>query len=276
MFFFFNRHIDGHHKLIRWRFVIHGCIDGYSRLITYIHCSINNLADTVLQLFLQAVEKHGLPSRVRSDYGVENVDVARFMLTCPERGLNRGSMITGSSVHNQRIERLWGEVKRVVVLHYQNIFYHMEEIDILNPDDEVHLSVLHRIFLPRINKALTEFELDWAFHPLSSANYRSPRQLWHSGIRNALFNDPDSLAEAQIGGWEDYGLDEEAPIPNIETNNNIVVPETRVIFCQQFELFFTTEINPLTFDGNEGINIYQTVLNVANEHVTVGCCEIII
>ena len=26
-------HIDGHHKLIRWRFVTHGGIDGYSRTI---------------------------------------------------------------------------------------------------------------------------------------------------------------------------------------------------------------------------------------------------
>lgn len=28
-------HIDGLHKLIRWKFVIHGSIDGFSRLITF-------------------------------------------------------------------------------------------------------------------------------------------------------------------------------------------------------------------------------------------------
>ena len=28
-------HIDGNHKLIHWKFVIHGSIDGYSRLIAY-------------------------------------------------------------------------------------------------------------------------------------------------------------------------------------------------------------------------------------------------
>lgn len=27
-------HMDGHHKLIRWGFVIHGLIDGYSRLVS--------------------------------------------------------------------------------------------------------------------------------------------------------------------------------------------------------------------------------------------------
>ena len=39
-------HLDGHHKLIRWRFVTHGGIDGYSRTITYLRCSNNNSAET--------------------------------------------------------------------------------------------------------------------------------------------------------------------------------------------------------------------------------------
>lgn len=29
-------HMDGNHKLIRWKFVIHGAVDGYSRLVTFL------------------------------------------------------------------------------------------------------------------------------------------------------------------------------------------------------------------------------------------------
>ena len=43
----------------RWRIVVHGGIDGYSRIPVYIHASNNNRADTVLQLFVAAVEEFG-------------------------------------------------------------------------------------------------------------------------------------------------------------------------------------------------------------------------
>ena len=34
--------IDGHHKLVRWRFVIHGAIDGFSCTMVYLKCCDNN------------------------------------------------------------------------------------------------------------------------------------------------------------------------------------------------------------------------------------------
>ena len=62
-------HLDGHHSLVSWGFVIHEAIDGYSRLITYLHCSSNNRSETVKDLFLDTIQSFGMPSRVRTDQG---------------------------------------------------------------------------------------------------------------------------------------------------------------------------------------------------------------
>ena len=53
-------HVDSNHKLISWRLVIHGCIDGYSRAIVYLKCCTENKANTVLQCFKQGVQEFGL------------------------------------------------------------------------------------------------------------------------------------------------------------------------------------------------------------------------
>ena len=60
-------HADGpNYVFIKYRFVVHGAMDGYSRLITYLNCN-NNRAVTVLSCFSQAVQEHGLPTHIRSD-----------------------------------------------------------------------------------------------------------------------------------------------------------------------------------------------------------------
>ena len=49
----------------RWRIVVRGYINGFSRRIIYLKATDNNRAKTVLQLLLNAVHQFRLPSHVR-------------------------------------------------------------------------------------------------------------------------------------------------------------------------------------------------------------------
>ena len=63
------RHLDGNHKLVRWRFVIHGAVKGYSRKRVFLKCATTNRAATVVEQFSKAVTENGLPDRVWTDNG---------------------------------------------------------------------------------------------------------------------------------------------------------------------------------------------------------------
>ena len=175
-------HIDGLHKLIRWRIVIHGGIDGYSRIPVYLCASDNNRANTVLTYFIRALTSYGLPSRVRADHGGENSLVSQYMLRHPQRGPGRGSFIAGRSVHNQRIERLWRDVFSSCISPFYYLFYSLEDNGVLSPVSDIDLFCLHYIFLPRINNHLETFRLAYSHHRLRTEHNQSPLQLWASGM----------------------------------------------------------------------------------------------
>lgn len=218
-------HIDGNHKLVRWRIVIHGGIDGYSRIPVYLAASANNRSETVVQHFLEAVRKYGLPSRVRADRGGENVLVSEYMLLHPRRGPGRGSFITGRSVHNQRIERLWRDVFSSCTGHLYHMFYSMENEGLLDPVDEVDLFALHFVFLPRINQQLRSFKEAYCRHKLRTEHNCTPLQLWTRGILTT----EDSTALAGVLGSDE--INEVSACVCIHQRVNKVVDKSFQLTC---------------------------------------------
>ncbi|KAL0057059.1 hypothetical protein AAF712_016320 [Marasmius tenuissimus] len=203
--------------LIRWRVIIHAFVDGYLRMIMGIQVNDNNRADTVLQLFMDAIQEHGTPSRVCGDHGVENSSgVARYMEE--NFGVERASYIWGRSVHNIRIERLWRDVTQGFGLKWYNFFYDLELSHGLLPDVDTHIWLLHTLFLPSIDQDAHEWAGAWNSHRLrlDDSRSRSPRDFYFFGAVEDGIQGPEGVMdpsgvfrrlEEDIGDPEGYGVD---------------------------------------------------------------------
>ena len=80
-----------------------------------------------------------------------------------------------------RIERFWQELWQGFTVLYYNLFYALEEQNILDISNEIHMKLLHLVFQPRMQIHLNEFCDGIRRRPLRTEHNRTPMQLWLSG-----------------------------------------------------------------------------------------------
>ena len=222
-------------------------------------------------MFLNACREYSIPSRIRTDHGTENVEVARWMLET--RGLNRRSVITGSSVHNTRIERLWRDVRRVAVHQFITLFYYLEDEGFLDPTNDIHLFSLHYVYLGRINKSLAEFSMQYNHHPMRSEHNLSPYQLFYEGMMNDehyqyISSLPVNIPEQSIPD-DTFGIDEEAPTSCEDSIDEITLIAPHVSLTAELRQLLAETIDAGSEDYNFGITHYLTTVEFLLQHVPV-------
>ena len=263
-------HLDSHHKLIRWCIVTHAAIDGYSRKILYATCSNNNRADTVLQYYSDAVAKFGLPDRVRSDKGGENVDVWRY--TMYHHNMDSSSVITGSSTHNQRIERLWCDVFRSVGQNFYELLYSLEDEGVLDPLNDIDLFCVHFTILPNLASCLDAFVESWNHHRLSTENNLTPEQLYTIGMmeRQATYQQNQHLSQSSTCNF--YSVD--LSLYAMDDTVTVDVPATAADICSTLhgQLFsLQSRLGTEGINKNFGREFYIQAIQSIGHHMLSGC-----
>uniref|UniRef100_A0A3P9IB54 Integrase catalytic domain-containing protein n=1 Tax=Oryzias latipes TaxID=8090 RepID=A0A3P9IB54_ORYLA len=229
--------------------LIHTAIDGYSRFLTFLHCSNNNRAATVLDLFRKAVNKFGWPMHIRTDHGGENVLIWEDMRV--HKGVS--SVLTGSSVHNQRVERFNRDLNCNCRNVYAPIFYELESLNMLDVDNPTDLFCLHYVYIPRINCTLEEFQAAFNSHSISSEGNKTPVQLF---TQNSCFPMPNSATSASVT--------ERSP-ESRQSSDYLFTPLT-----DQDLQELSANVNPLENDGNQGKTLYQKVQEFIYNKLTTG------
>ena len=137
-----------------------------------------------------------------------------------------GSMITGRSVHNQRIKRLWRDVFTECTSYYYALFYILEDSGLLSHCKETDLFVLHLVFTEDIQQQLNQFEDCWNHHKMRTCHNRTPMQQWILGFQERYSSVPNDNAITGLQGNElnDYGIDWEGPV-STDRENTIIVPD---------------------------------------------------
>ena len=180
------------------------------------------------------------------------------------RGVDRRSVIVGSSVHNQRVERLWRDMHRCVTQLFYRLFYFMENEGLLDPVSEKDLYALHYTFLPRINRALSTFKEGWNSHGLRTEHNMTPKQLFTYGalqLQHTGLAALDFFEQVAV----DYGVDDTNPIlSDSHVANQVSVPRIGIHLEPEQVEQLRSEVNPLDDSDNYGIDIYSKAVNIIN------------
>ena len=255
-------HIDGWHKLIRYGLVIMGCIDGCTRTLIYLWIVDNNRAKTSLGLFKDGVDRYTLPARVRSDKGGENVLICDYMLE-RRRDDWLTPFIARSSRHNTRIERLWRDMRRNTLNLYLRLFRYMESIGMDNEDD-LHMWVLHFMFVPLIQQDLFDFIDMWNNHKISTEHNKSPRQLEYELRQTYAPPIPHGIDDFYGDEVDEYSNDDVELLPD---QPYVELDPLKCPLTEEQLARFESRVEHLLKGEEMGtyVSRYQEALNIATE-----------
>ena len=148
------------------------------------------------------------------------------------------------------------------------MFFYLENEGLLDPLNETDLYCLHKVFLAKINQSLEEFKRQYNNHPIRTEGNQTPLQLFCTGmLLNVNSTSMQNLLLSNGFTPNDYGIEEEGPVPTEEASC-VLVPPPRLpnSLTLQQENAISRIINDTNFE-DFGISRYLRVLELVNSYV---------
>ena len=136
-------------------------------------------------------------------------------------GSDRGSFISGRSVHNLGCERLWADFNRVRSALYKDLFDFLVWCGTLDSLDELHMLALQYVYIPWINASQHEFISQWNYHGIRTVGHQTPLAVWYTGLLTA------PQQESRVTNWQTWNC----YIPRLLLNKTSTVIGWFLIMC---------------------------------------------
>lgn len=191
-------HYDGYDKLSPYGLSIHGCTDGFSRKIIWLHVAITNrLKRVVLFYFLQSISKlNGLPCMTRSDFGTENIATSTAQIAA--YGLD-DAHIFGKSTMNTRIEGAWLQLRKRCTDYWIDYFKKLVDDGIFLLNDWMYKTCSFVVFGPLIDAEVKMHQRVWNSHKMRA----DPAHNFAGGVPDEMYRTPEYYAaKDQLPGVE--------------------------------------------------------------------------
>ena len=148
----------------------------------------------------------------------------------------------------------------------------MERMGILDVNNAIHISVLHFVFSPRIQKDLDQWRLAHSNHPVRIEKHETPNQLWHKGV----YLNRSTMSTAIQNIYQRNSADVDNFIGDFLRENNlneptdigIVLPRYALPLTQAEEKALSTDIDVLAISDCLGIAIYANALRFVDHCVS--------
>lgn len=149
-------------KLKPFGFAIHGCIDGFSRRMMWLHvASSYNNPSKIAEYYLACAENLGHTAQIlRWDMGTKTFMLPHLHPFLVDPAAN-ARVVFGRSTANQRIEAWWSILRRSVTNWWMNLFKDLRDLNFYNDGCVIQVQCLKYCFMEVIQSDLNTFMSQW-------------------------------------------------------------------------------------------------------------------